>query len=385
MIGALNNFLVLGTRFKAIAVERSQPVYLTHVGIPFLLCLGLGFGSIPTAAALALPVAYVGMQDQEKDDDQDSESRSGKVKVRGQLVLANSDYEVELAGLVVTLEQIVIPPQLPLPEGFTEMELTARQEWYKSFMESAEGKKYQANLDKLDAERSIFTTKADAEGKFSFEDATADVFGLYGQKEFQQAGKTYLAEFFAEIPIQDKIRFIELDRLPVTIKRLLKVGETAPDLSLSVDAQGKPNVHLLKDYAGKPLLICFWSINSISNMQAELEKLIDSKEPEIQILGVNLNTPSDELTKFMQESPPKWKSVQSAGFDASPLTVDYAVSALPAIWLVSDKGKILATDMQFFQALGAEDADLAQVLKKAIAGEVIVPIEAQIGDVEAGK
>lgn len=321
-------------------------------------------------------------QNQDEQDEQDGETaeetddsgKGGKVRVRGQLVVADPQFKVDLQGFDVTLEEILPPPKLPLPEGFQELTLPERQEWFKQFQQSPAGIAFQAELDRLKASRLLLTTKAESDGKFTFKEAKHSLFGLYGQKEFTQDGKTFVADFMAEIPVAEKLSFIELDRLPVNVRRIIKVGEDAPDLRLSVAVEGKPGgrVQPLKPFQGKPLLICFWSANSIKNMQAEIDKVIDAKLP-INLLGVNLNDPGEERDTFFKETKLRWQNVLTDGLGASPLTIDYAVAALPSFWLVSADGKVMATDNQFFRALSGPEANLLDVLKKALAGESIVP------------
>lgn len=315
------------------------------------------------------------LQDQDEDEDRES-----TVTVRGQLVLADPESGFEIKGMPVILDEFMSPPALPLPDNFAEMSLEDRQQWYADFIDSDKGKAYQAEVARLEEDRHYQETTADADGKFSFKNVVRSRFGLYGQREFTRDGKTYLAEFQAEFPVEEKVKFIELDRLPVVVKRILQPGEAAPDLVLKADANAKDRVHALEQYRGKHVLLYFWTIGSARHVQTELQKAHQA-DLDIQFLGINLNQPDEERDQYLAENPSDWTVLTTDGLDGAPVTTDYSVFQLPALWLIGPDGKIVATDIQFFQALSGENADLTATLKKALAGEAIVPAtEGSIGD-----
>lgn len=350
-----------------------------HAILPKLLLLLISNLVVPLAFAKTNEVqpgpsespetvgSLVETQDEEEDD---SEQSSGTVTVRGQLVFANPEIEFELKGIPVILDEFKTPPKLPLPDDFTDMTMEQRQAWYAEFIESDAGKKYQAEVDEIQKTRHYEEAEADADGRFVFKKVKRSHYGLYGQKEFTKDGKTYIAEFQAEFPIEDKVKFIELDRLPVVIKRVLQVGETAPNLRLK-ELDGVAVIHDLKKYSGDPVLLYFWSISSAMHIQTELQNANDA-DLGIKILGINLNQPGEELDAYLKENPQPWDVLHTDGLDGSPVTIDYAINQLPSMWLIGKDGKILVTDIQFFQALSAEDANLTETLKKALAGKPVV-------------
>lgn len=313
----------------------------------------------------------------EEQESAEADEDAKTITVRGQLVLADAASGFSIKGMPVVLDEFPKPPALPLPDNYMDLSLEQRQEWYGKFIESEAGIAYQKAVAAAEEKRQLLETQADDAGRFVFREVQRSQFALYGQQEFKKDGKTYLAEFQAEFAVQDKVKFIELDRLPVLIKRLPQVGEVAPDLRLRAEA-GKDSVVSLKSF-DKPVLLYFWTVGSVKLLQAELEK-VDTEELGITILGVNLNAPGEELDSYLAEATLPWKTLKTDGLESSPVAIDFAVSHLPAMWLIGADGKVKATDMQFYRALSTEEADLIETLKQVLAGKTIGEEEPESDD-----
>jgi len=267
----------------------------------------------------------------------------------------------------MTLEEIVAAPQLPLPANYQELTVPQRQQWFQEFQASEAGRRYQQQLEQLDSARLIVSVKADQEGKFVFENARQGNFGLYGQREFKHDGKTFIADFFAEVPITAGVRFLDLERMPLAIRRVLKPGEAAPDLVLyPSESESQTRVHELKAYSGRPVLLCFWTRENLDPIAEELDRVVREKPAEVVVLGVNLDEPSPELERYLRESPPQWQVLRSAGIQQAPVTLDYGVQALPSFCLLGSDGKVLLNDEGFFAAFGEPDATMVQVVQEAV-------------------
>jgi peroxiredoxin len=298
--------------------------------------------------------------------DQDEEAGSG-IRVRGRLVVEQPQFSVDLAGIEMTLEEMVPAPQLPLPENFQEMTLEQRQKWFQDFQSSDAGKRYQEQLSKADAGRKKFSAKADAEGKFVFEAAFPATFGLFGQLEFESAGKTYLADFFAEVPVGAGVKFLDLGDMPLEIRRILKAGEAAPDLVLTPPQGTKVGTTVaLKEFAGKPLLLCFFTADGLTRVQADLTALHNDRPSDLQVLGVNLDAPDDELQAKLDELKLAWPVKKTSGLQDAPVAIDYGILALPGFCLIDAQGKVLLSDDGFFEALNEQQATIRSVIEKSL-------------------
>jgi peroxiredoxin len=312
---------------------------------------------------------HLGLAQDEKQGEETEEEVSG-IRVRGQLVVENSDLQVDLAGFEMTLEQIVEAPKLPLPENFQSMTIEQRQKWYQDFQASEAGKKYQEELTKTDAARKKFSATTDAEGKFVFEGAFAGNFGLFGQKELVLNEKTYLADFFAEVPIGEGVKFLDLGGMPLEIRRILKVGDAAPDLVLEPKSEAESaSIVAIKDMAGKPTLLCFFTADSLARVRTEIDAVAAEKPEQVQVVGVNLDKPSEDLKKQLAELKLSWEVVSTSGLETAPVLVDYGILALPGFCLIDAQGNVLMNDEAFYEALGVQGATMRSVISAAVTGK----------------
>jgi hypothetical protein len=298
--------------------------------------------------------------------DQDDGAGSG-IRVRGRLVVEQPQFSLDLAGIEMTLEEMVPAPELPLPENFQQMTLEQRQKWYQEFQASDAGKRFQEQLAKADAGRKKFSAKTDAEGKFVFETAFPATFGLFGQLEFESAGKTYLADFFAEVPVGAGVKFLDLGDMPLEIRRILKSGDVAPDLVLAPPQGAKASETVaIKEFAGKPLLLCFFTADGLTRVQADLTALHKDRPSDLQVLGINLDAPDDELQARLDALKLGWPVKKTSGLQDTPIAVDYGILALPGFCLIDAQGKVLLSDDGFFEALNEEQATIRSVIEKSL-------------------
>lgn len=318
---------------------------------------------------LALPMS-TGFAQDEKTEQEATEQEGNGVRVRGQLVNTESNFKIDLAEFEMTLEEIGKAPELPLPANFESLTVEQRQKWYQEFQASDAGKRYQEELAKADAARKKFTAKSDAEGKFVFEGAFPGNFGLFGQKEFVIDGKTFLADFFAEVPVGDGVKFLDLGAMPLEIRRILNVGDAAPDLVLQAktETQAAKTV-TVKELGAQPILLCFFTLESLPRIQAEVDAVFAEKPEQVQVVGVHLDTPTAESTKQLAALNLKWKVLSTSGLESAPVVIDYGILALPGFCLLDAKGKVLMNDEGFYEALNGEDETMRTVISKAIQGQ----------------
>lgn len=318
---------------------------------------------------LILPT-HVGLAQDEKKEQEESAQEGSGIRVRGQLVIAEPDFKVELADFEMTLEEIVPAPELPLPANFQSLTVEQRQKWFQEFQASDAGKRYQEELAKTDAARKKFSAKTDVEGKFAIEGAFTGNFGLFGQKEFIVDGKRFLADFFAEVPIGEGVKFLDLGAMPLEIRRILNVGDAAPDLVLKPKTgnQAAETVHV-KEMAGKPVLLCFFTLESLPRIQAEVDAVFAEQPEQVQVVGVQLDAPAPEATKQLGELKLKWRVLSTSGLESAPVVIDYGILALPGFCLLDAKGNVLMNDEAFYEALNGEKETMRTVISKAVQGQ----------------
>lgn len=310
---------------------------------------------------LAMPICGSWAQDE------DTEQEGSGVRVRGQLVVTGTEIKVELAEIEMTLEEIVEAPVPPLPANFDSLTIEQRQKWFQEFQTSDAGKRFQAELAKIDAARKKFTVASDADGKFVFEGAFPGNFGLFGQKEFVVDGKTFVADFFAEVPVGEGVKFLDLGAMPLEIRRILNVGDAAPDLVLKPKTENKAaEVVSLKEMAGKPILLCFFTLESLPRIQAAVDAVAAEKPEQVQVVGVHLDPVSAEMTKRLAEMKIQWQVLATSGLESAPVVIDFGILALPGFCLIDQKGQVLLNDEAFYEALNAEDATMVTVIRDAV-------------------
>jgi peroxiredoxin len=261
------------------------------------------------------------------------------------------------------------------------MSVEERQKWFQEFQASDAGKQYQERLAKTDAARRKRTVTADAEGKFSFNDGFAGTCGLFGQKEVTHEGRTYIADFFAEIPVGEGVRFLDLGDLPLTVRRILQTGEAAPDLRLrptpdghtdddsGAAAKAEKSLVKLAKFSGKPVLLCFWTRESLERIREPLSGLLEDKPAGLEVIGVNLDEPSAELDQFLSQQSLAWTVLQTSGLETAPVALDYGILAIPGFCLIDKQGKVLLNDDRFFEAFGQPEATIRSVVAAAIDGQ----------------
>lgn len=339
---------------QSLVRRAAASVWLVGIGLGFTAA-NLGMAN-PCLAASCAPACQ---------ETEEQEAGGSGVRVRGRLVVDQPRFTVDLTDIEMTLEEMVPAPELPLPANFQDMTLEQRQKWFQDFQTSEAGKRYQEQLAKADAARKKFSAKTDAEGKFVFESAFAGTFGLFGQKEFESEGKTYLADFFAEVPVGSGVKFLDLGDMPLEIRRILKPGESAPDLVLAPgDAQ--KNTVAIKEFSGKPLLLCFFTADGLTRVQADLTALQQDKPGGLQVLGINLDTPDDQLAARLKDLKLDWPVKQTSGLQDAPVVIDYGILALPGFCLIDAQGKVLLSDDGFYEALNAEKATIRSVIESSL-------------------
>ena len=126
------------------------------------------------------------------------------------------------------------------------------------------------------------------------------------------------------------------------------------------------------DFKGKVVLVDFWAtwcgpcIAELPNMQKNYEKY---HAKGFEIVAVSLDTNRKQVEKFLKERKLPWKTLYSDDTKANglnhPLAVHYDITAIPAMFLVDQKGNVVS-----LQARGPElSKKLEELLGKVEAAE----------------
>ena len=125
----------------------------------------------------------------------------------------------------------------------------------------------------------------------------------------------------------------------------MHIGDTA----LAWD--GKPldgQTLRLSDFAGKAVLLVFWSMNgySVPEIRTEplkLQSLLDQYGTNLmRVVGMTLASESDDIQAFVEEHKLRWPQVSFDNLAASRVWQAYDVQAGPVLILVGADGKVRA-------------------------------------------
>ncbi len=144
----------------------------------------------------------------------------------------------------------------------------------------------------------------------------------------------------------DVLRF---DRIPP--------NDVAPDFTLP-DRLG--NLHHLKDYRGKYLLVNFWSVDCSHCRQdmAGLEYAYRQlRKFNVAVLAINAGDSLERVNKMLQFSEFSYTIL----LDLELMMVDWGIPAIPTTYLLSPDGRRL------YRAVGSRDWNSAAMIERLIA------------------
>lgn len=134
---------------------------------------------------------------------------------------------------------------------------------------------------------------------------------------------------------------IELEALP----RLLE-GEPAP--VFEVKTLDDRTIRL-EELRGRYVLLDFWATwcGPCRQMTPALKLVHERFGPDERfvMLGLSLDREIEPLRKYVEENGLKWPQAWIGDWDSSPLPQRYAVSGIPAVFLIGPDGKVVARDL----------------------------------------
>lgn len=153
-----------------------------------------------------------------------------------------------------------------------------------------------------------------------------------------------------------KAKQAEIDAWRTTV-----VGQVAPDFTLN-DTNDNPVK--LSDLRGKYVLIDFWA-SWCGPCRGENPHVVEAyhkyKDKGFTILGVSLDSDKEQWLKAIEDDKLEWTHVSDLKGWKSDVAKLYAVSGIPANWLLDPDGVIIARDLH--------GAGLEEALEEYLGGE----------------
>lgn len=259
---------------------------------------------------------------------------------------------VPFAEIEAKLRERVTPPGPPLPEGFNDWTLEAKQKWEKDFVGSDAGKKFIENRKQIFEQAKVFDMKFEKDGKFVIYDVPPGVYGIQGRVDKQIGESKYGFEVFGQIEVLNEVDELVLQPLKVDVTPLLQVSQTAPPIN--VKPHDKENHLSLETFGDDYLFLNFWT--SVSPSAADEQKLVQEMyaalKPKynIRLLSINIDSDHEQALEFIVKHKLEGSHGFTGGF-AGRTVFDYGVRSFPSFWLIGKDDKILMSQFEIAQAM----------------------------------
>lgn len=128
--------------------------------------------------------------------------------------------------------------------------------------------------------------------------------------------------------------------LPPEPSDLSSVGAPAPDFSLP-DRSGR--TVSLRDFHGRPLLIDFWATwcGPCKETMPEIQKLYRQYRGRLQIVGINIEGVSPEVSAYLDEGGYTFPVLFDSGNWNAPTLNRFGVDSIPRTFLIDRAGNVV--------------------------------------------
>jgi peroxiredoxin len=170
----------------------------------------------------------------------------------------------------------------------------------------------------------------------------------YAQEEkFESAEKMYRRILDESSPEDTRVRqAVQKEMKMLEARKKLSPG--SPAIAFPEDARTLDGKEIsLSDYRGKVVLIDFWATwckpcrNEMPNVMELYEEFSDDG---FVIIGVSLDRTREALVSYIEEKDIEWPQIYDG--QGGRIATSYAVSAIPATFLLNRKGEILHRDLR---------------------------------------
>jgi len=258
--------------------------------------------------------------------------KKGSFSFRSQLPLP------DLYG--ISTQRDVIPNYVFLDPGDNKVTIDAKED--NRQVVSLSGSKSQELFEEYRAQR-----KPDIRSFIQkYPDNIVSSYLLYREWSYRLSPEELEAHIALLSGTQQQSRYIQDLRKIIAVTRQVAVGKKAPAIVAS-DPDGKPQA--LYDHLGKYTLIDFWASwcppcrKENPNIVANYQKY---KSQGFEIFAISLDKKKEAWLKGIADDHLTWQHVSELNYWNSEIAATYAVRAIPANFLVDDKGTIIAKNVR---------------------------------------